>query len=115
MKRTGPIRRRKPLARVNRERRRRQYTRAFGPEGFVEWTRKQPCVVCGAVPSECAHVRSRGAGGTWEDVVSLCRSHHREQHNLGVETFQLRHALPYLDVLARLHNRKWVRAQARAA
>jgi hypothetical protein len=32
-----------------------------------------------------AHIRSKGAGGTWgdENIMLLCRNHHIEQHALG--------------------------------
>jgi hypothetical protein len=38
---------------------------------------------------ECAHVKSRGAGGDdHANTVPLCTRHHREQHRDGIETFQ---------------------------
>lgn len=44
---------------------------------------------------ECAHVRSRGAGGNdHANCLPLCRAHHREQHQIGWKEFQFRHAIP---------------------
>jgi hypothetical protein len=39
--------------------------------------------------SECAHVKAKGAGG--DDVgntVPMCMRHHRQQHAIGIKTFQ---------------------------
>ncbi len=46
------------------------------------------CTIC-AKPAERAHIKSRGAGAGWEDWewVYLCRSHHVEQHKIGIITF----------------------------
>lgn len=63
-------------------------------EELREFVRRQPCVAFGhEPPNQCAHVRSRGAGwGDWIDgapnVVSLCATCHRSQHQRGIETFQ---------------------------
>lgn len=76
---------------VNPQRRRKRNAIAFGSK--AEWVRSLPCLVCGAVPSDPAHVKSRGAGGTAADIVPLCRAHHMEQHAIGVTTFGRRHAL----------------------
>lgn len=59
---------------------------------------------CG--PVECAHVVSRGAGG--DDVantVPLCRAHHRQQHDKGIETFQRFYTLDLAAVAAELGQR----------
>jgi hypothetical protein len=40
-------------------------------------------------PIECAHVKSRGAGGDDRgNTIPLCRRHHREQHDKGMASFQ---------------------------
>jgi hypothetical protein len=83
----------KPLPAVNRKRKAKLTARQFGDH--AEYIRSLPCVCRGADcgPSEAAHVRSRGAGGTAADLVPLCRRHHAEQHAVGVDTFQARHNL----------------------
>ena len=68
--------------------------------------RKHACSVpmCEDGPIEVAHVRHASNAGTglkpadWS-AVSLCRTHHSEQHAIGVETFQKRYGLN-LDKLA---------------
>lgn len=72
----------------NRERRRKRFERAYESESRVRWTKRLPCTICRACPSEVAHVRSRAAGGTAADTVPLCRQHHRESHAMGIESFQ---------------------------
>jgi RNase P subunit RPR2 len=90
---------RSPIKRSNPARKRKRLVEAFGSRERVEVIRRTPCVVCGVVPSENAHVRSRGAGGTWRDVVPLCKDHHREQH-AGAVTFQARHQINLSDLAA---------------
>ena len=49
-------------------------------------------------PIERAHVRSRGAAGEdYDNLVPLCLHHHREQHQIGVKSFEYR----YREVLGR--------------
>jgi hypothetical protein len=49
-------------------------------------------------PIECAHVRTRGAGGDDRgNTVPLCRRHHRQQHDEGIKSFQ---AIYDLDLAA---------------
>ncbi len=64
------------------------------------WVRRHACCVpgCAELPIECAHVRTGTDGGTalkpsdrW--TVSLCRSHHAEQHRIGEPAFEKRYAI----------------------
>lgn len=87
MKRT-PLNRKTPLKKTNRKRQRARFARAYGSAENVARIQAMPCVICNRTPSEAAHVKSRGAGGTWQDLVPLCRDHHREQHTMGIDTFQ---------------------------
>jgi hypothetical protein len=53
-----------------------------------EWFRQMNCLVCGKIPSDPHHVRTRGAGGVDKDnIVPLCRFHHTELHTGGRHTF----------------------------
>jgi hypothetical protein len=95
----------KPLPAVNRKRRAKLTARQFGDH--AEYIRSLPCVIrgmdageCG--PSEAAHVRSRGAGGTAADLVPLCLRHHAEQHVTGIETFQERYEIDLRAIAADL-------------
>lgn len=64
------------------------------------WVRRHRCCVrsCLGQPIECAHVRSGTDGGLglkpsdrW--TISLCRSHHLEQHEIGETAFEARYEL----------------------
>lgn len=85
--------RRSMLPLINRERKAKRLAEQFGPQ--AQRCRELPCCICFAPPpSDPAHVRSRGAGGRdRENVVPLCRSHHCEQHQVGILTFQKRHGI----------------------
>ena len=89
MKRKAPLSRksrpkaRKPLPKVNAKRKASEFVKCFGSRARVAAIKTLPCVVCGKWPSENAHARSRGAGGTWRHVIPLCKEHHTEQHACG--------------------------------
>jgi hypothetical protein len=62
----------------------------------LEWLRTQPCVICGAINTEAAHIRVGSINHGKRDTgmaekpsdkwsVSLCTTHHREQHAQGDE------------------------------
>ena len=54
-----------------------------------------------------AHVvHSQGAGGDSTHLIPLCRKHHTEQHNTGVETFAAKHGLD-LEKLAAEYELRW--------
>jgi hypothetical protein len=64
------------------------------------WVRKHCCCVrgCRGLPIECAHVRNGTDGGLglkpsdrW--TISLCRSHHIEQHEIGEPAFEAKYEL----------------------
>jgi len=64
------------------------------------WVRKHRCSVvgCRGLPIECAHVRNGTDGGLglkpsdkW--TISLCQSHHHEQHEIGEPAFEARYEL----------------------
>lgn len=73
---------------------------AQGDPELRAFVHQQPCLV--ASPAcrgliECAHVRSRGAGGKdWDNLVPLCTHHHREQHYLGRRSFEFRYKVRLL-------------------
>lgn len=72
---------------------------------LLDLVKELPCVACGDVPADPAHVRSRGAGGPDEEwnVMPLCRIHHVEQHKVGWRTL----AAKYPDVASWLENHGW--------
>lgn len=46
--------------------------------------RNKPCLICGNKSDPC-HIKSKGSGGNDEvnNLINLCRLHHRESHDLG--------------------------------
>jgi len=102
------MRTRKPVNPVNRERRSRLSEVQWGPESFQRWLHGLACVIpgCAARDVEAAHSVSRGAGGTWKDIVPLCRDHHREQHTAGLVTFEQRYGID-LRAAAATVQRRW--------
>lgn len=89
--------RKTPMKRANPKRRAAKYERNFsGGIGHDTWIRAQPCALdpdrakaVGLIPLagdcsrprrvEAAHAKARGmggCGGTWRDLVPLCRKHH---------------------------------------
>lgn len=113
---------RKVLPKQNVKRAKKAKEEDFGPPGFVEFVHRQGCVVARQArtfegclgPIQVAHVRSRGAGGSWRDTVPLCLGHHREQHSIGVKTFAKRHCLD-LEFWAGIICHEWDLKQERAA
>jgi hypothetical protein len=72
----------------------------FSPE-LLDWTGDGPCLVCsvrtlGIIPSsmgcEPHHVTGR-ADGDIDNVVGLCRVHHREGHDHGWKTFERKYRI----------------------
>lgn len=50
---------------------------------------KKPCVVCGSIPSDPHHLKSRGAGGddVETNLIALCRKCHSLIHSIGLTQF----------------------------
>lgn len=95
--------RRTPMKRANPRRRRARHRRDFGARAPV--VREMPCLAASDTcsgPIEAAHARSRGAGGDRRHLVPLCSAHHREQHTVGVRTFQKSYDLDLLAEAARI-------------
>lgn len=69
------------------------------------WVRRHHCSVpgCEKLPIECAHVRRGTDGGKglkpsdrW--TLSLCRTHHAEQHSIGEASFERRYKINLLEL-----------------
>lgn len=47
------------------------------------------CLVCGRIPTDRAHVKTKKSGGTMNEwnLMPLCRSCHQTQHRIGIRTF----------------------------
>ena len=64
--------------------------RRFRDRNHVKFVAKQPCLICGRIPSDAHHLRfaqHRALGRKVSDefTVPLCRGHHREIHRSGDE------------------------------
>ncbi len=64
--------------------------RRFRDRNHVKFVAKQPCLICGRMPSDAHHLRfarHRALGRKVSDefTVPLCRGHHREVHRSGDE------------------------------
>jgi hypothetical protein len=112
MKRKTPMRRGRPLARVNKERAAKRRAECFGPQ--AELCRVMPCLVCNDIGSGTArriafslatgwprlwpladphHEPPRSIGGKDGDTVPLCREHHTERHTIGRSAFERLHGV----------------------
>jgi len=107
VKRDSPLRRFTPLvsvtriAPVNPDRKAKLREKQFGSRAAR--VADMACCVCGnAGPSDAAHVKSRGAGGTKDHLVPLCRAHHIQQHAWGIETFISRTGVDLYAVAAKI-------------
>lgn len=55
---------------------------------LLKAVREKGCLICGRI-SDTAHIKSRGSGGhdSVDNLLPLCRDHHREQHSKGWNYF----------------------------
>ena len=94
----------------NPERLARLWKMQFGSAEFVAFTRMQPSAVSGERgPCECCHVKSRGAGGRWTDIIPMTPAEHRMQHQQGMSFFTSRGFDP--QRLAAEHQARWLAFQ----
>ena len=89
--RTGRLPRRTRIKARNAKRKGSRFPKRRDP-AYCAWIRTLPCTADTAWCSgriECAHVVSRGAGGDDRgNTVPLCLRHHREQHSIGIRSFE---------------------------
>lgn len=70
-------------------------------KSFLYWsTVNRNCIICGKPHSDLAHHYAIGRGKNRKtmnhygyEVLALCREHHSEQHNIGVDTFDKKYHL----------------------
>ncbi|WP_394217421.1 putative HNHc nuclease [Staphylococcus warneri] len=82
-------------------------------KSFLYWsTVNRNCVICGKPHAELAHYQAVGRGRNrrkinhiGNKVLALCSSHHREQHNIGMDSFNEKYKLhdSWVDVDSRLN------------
>lgn len=100
-----PKRTRTQLPARNPARLKRLKAEQYGGPEYLAYVTAQPCVVCRERPCEACHRKSRGAGGTWRDLFPGCMRHHREQHDIGIASFEARYGLDLEAVCAELVRR----------
>lgn len=81
------------IQKVNPQRRQRNFTKAYGSEKRVAKVKSMPCLLHPNRPAENVHVVSKAAGGTYRDVVNLCRTCHNELHQIGITTFENKYGI----------------------
>lgn len=121
MKRTPLKRSQRPIRKKPRTK--SEKLRIYGPPGFVEWCKSQPCIACGVVGySEVAHIKTGGTGrkADWTDTIPLCSARsfvtpssrgwlmgcHMVLHQTGRESFELRWDID-LEVAAIAIQEQW--------
>jgi len=81
----------------------KQFTGPIPGYDHGQAVRNLPCCVSGAAPpSDPHHVKSRAAGGTWEDLVPLSHEMHQLLHTLGRWSFEQRYGVHLEAVAERL-------------
>lgn len=89
-------------------------------DDFRDWIRQLPCLLADRDPCECGkyihvgsrrmvteacHVRTKRLAGDKANLTPLCSSHHREQHRVGIKTFQATYGLDLKATAAELWDR----------
>ena len=104
---------RSPIRKRNPKRVKENHLRAYGGEERIEWFKAQPCLICGAIPSENAHVPSRSGMSRRGDacwIVPLCGGHHRTAkdslHALNKPGFNAAHGVD-LEQLAHVYDARF--------
>lgn len=82
-------------------------------KSYLYWaTINRNCVICGKPKAELAHYHAVGRGRNrrkinhiGNQVLALCPNHHREQHQIGIDSFNEKYKLhdSWVDVDSRLN------------
>ena len=105
-----------PPKKRNAKRRAKNLLRAHGTEERREWTKAQPCLICGRTPSDAAHMQgggtSRKAGV--ELTAPLCSDDpdtgylgHHTEFDAGKESFAAKYDFDRFEA-ARATHAKWL-------
>ena len=80
LKRKASLKTRKPIPKKNKKRADANYARAYGSKARVAFIKTLACVVCGATPSDNAHIHGSKSGmgrkADYADIIPLCRKCH---------------------------------------
>lgn len=72
----------------------------FGSTDRVLAIKLTPCLICGQLPSENAHVVPRSRGGKAKHIVPLCKKHHTELDMMGRSNFESKYNV---DLMVEAH------------
>jgi len=105
---------RKPVRRVNRQRKARNFDRAYGGAKRRAWLVSHPCIIGGNRRLGCrgvivpAHTKGGGMGhkGDAKYNVPMCDGHHQESHR-GVQTFAAKYGVN-LSAIAASFDAAWL-------
>ena len=64
-----------------------QKNKTWRSKKYLDYIRKQPCVVCGHTSTQAHHVKTVGSGGGDEWAIPLCVPCHQTIHLVGRDTF----------------------------
>lgn len=90
----------------------RERERIYGPPAYRVLLDQIGCIICGTVPVEIAHVKSGGVGrkADYTHTVGMCPTHHREQHQMGTKSFEVRYGVSLTDRAAQIQQ-AWTRRE----
>lgn len=90
-------------------RKRERFAKQFHSDAFVRFVHSRPCAITGLLSGnfqttiQCAHVgKSRGAGGTWKDVIPLGRAAHHDFDTLSDVQFYTKRRITKQSVIEML-------------
>jgi hypothetical protein len=78
---------------------------------YLDWIRKQECAICGDDCSVHAHhlidTGDRGISLKEWDVtaIPLCAQHHREIHQIGSQSWELRYGITQCEIVVKMIKR----------
>lgn len=81
-----------------------QITKTHRSVRYLDYIRRQPCVVTGSSPAVAHHTSKAGMALKGSDylTVPLKPELHSELHTIGQETFQRKYNVDFSDCIARL-------------
>ena len=84
---------------------------------YLNYIKGKPCTVCGQTPVDPHHMEAVGMGGANKDgykdysCVPLCRYHHTEYHNNGINYFETRYNVSLWQDAFNLLRRYFINAE----
>lgn len=82
--------------------------KTYRSEEYKAYIRTLPCIVCGK-NAEPHHEVGGGTGLKGPDLfcIPLCREHHREREDIGIETFWDKHNMDRWQCIAETQAKVW--------